>query len=1842
MKKSIFKKLGGLFLGLAMGLGVAVGVAAGSKEAVPIEASSTGTYVLVTSTTGIAAGDTVIIVNHAGSQALKSISTTNTKYGTLGSVSVSNSKITLSSASVAELVVRAGNTSGSFAFEGTSTNDDGGGTAIANGKYLTWTSGNSLNIGTSISDNSSFTLNSYSASSGMTIANCSTTTRLLRYNTASDQERFACYTSSTGTLVDIYKKEVAQKYTVSFDANNAAYTGPTPSALTQSTAGAAITLPNALSCTGYTWLGWNTSSSGGQSTRKTAGSSYTPSSSHTLYGEWQINSYTVSGSITNGSLSSTANIDHGTAFTRTINPQTGYDYPETLTSLSINGVTQTAGSGYTYNSSNGQISIDASKVVGNIVINATCPKKQYSITDSVENGSLNVSSIEHGSNLTITITPDSDYKLPDSVTIKRSGSDFTSFTYENGVITIAGENVTDDFEIIGTCYQEFLINVTCNNGIYDITANIIKSGETVVIEFTANEGYIIPLTENEIDVVNAETIEYASGILEIGNATGDVTVTCTCNQITNKSVSVSMPNVENITGTGTEAIELGGEATVELDAVSGYRLPTTNAFSITGADSNIVFTNNNTHAIISLSNCSGDVVISGTPVRIFNITTNITNGTCSPSSATVDTGSEWNTTISANNGYKLPVSISVTIGGNAATLGSDYTYNASTGAVSVKSVTGAVVISASMDELATASISVVGSGSYSDKFTSSGDTTLVEGSTAEITISPKSDSSGVYFIKDTDISVEGASKISYVSNVLKIGNLEGNTVNITVTPEKREVNSIQITSNPSKTSYILGETLNTSGLKVLGTYNDGSGTVDVTTDCEVTVDGEAMFTTGSHSATVSYGNCESKTFTFNVKAKDYTEPGAITHTYTYEKVTSAPTDWRGRYLIVYNDETIFNGSLETLDAPSNTKSLAATSGTDSRKYYATDSTGKITIDDSNVDISFTVAYKTGSTSVYSLKSASGKYISGTTTNAKAANGMKTDTSDSDYEISFNGTTVESKSSDQNMVLKYNKSADQTRFRFYKSGQEAISLYKFTDTQKQGDPVPSDEKHVIRIKDADCTKTELIAGETLSVNDFNISVQYDTANTIYSNLKPTSISSTTIEEGENTYTLSFKDSYNNTVTKDIVLTGKEAPKLDYIYVTYDETWSNEFTRLDEFNSDGVHVWASYSNDYEDKEVTSSASIVPTSMSVAGKEIEVNVSYTEGGVKKETSYNIGINPIHTTSLTFVIKNSSDEIVGLTDGYYNIVPGENYSVTYTVNGDYNSVTVNSGATANTTLVNGVLSSSATANEITTFVVSCDQATNVQIPVKVVAACDATLRGFETSSTGATASITDGKHGTFSGYIGDTVAIELTTMNYTNPQVNEKEQVEGLSISGSVTNDVYSGTITISKAMTSQSYTLLVSEAAGGEEKEIVLTFTAVVDEIVGIEATPEKTDDYTVGDEFNPNMTVVATYQSGKTNNNYTDYTISGNPTGRMKRGTYTITVTANGTEVSDSFIINVVKPSGLVIITATSEMVPDPENPVTNPESGTVTPTWDSKSLGNNSRVAKNSTLSAKNIGHYLTSVTVSFEGKALSSNKGSLFNFMLEAYSRDTVVDKYTVYYTTTNEDGTGYYVTTDEYDEISLTISGISESDHIDGFVFTACDKLNGATGSANGNLDHQYESATYTYNVSVPGEKEELKYHENAVSDELYDFILKANEIYADVCGTDENNKKPVLSDWLSICDTAEYKALDQDDKDLLKAGLCGEGAYGSDGVYVASGEKQSSDMVIEFLQKYDRVISNYPDESEYNYLGRNVSSSNSKINPIIALNNVDSSVWVISAVAVAGLTAIGGYFFYRKRKEI
>ena len=158
-----------------------------------------------------------------------------------------------------------------------------------------------------------------------------------------------------------------------------------------------------------------------------------------------------------------------------------------------------------------------------------------------------------------------------------------------------------------------------------------------------------------------------------------------------------------------------------------------------------------------------------------------------------------------------------------------------------------------------------------------------------------------------------------------------------------------------------------------------------------------------------------------------------TQTQTYTKVTEAPADWSGTYLIVSEgDKLIMDGSLDKLDDEGN-------------KVDVTITDSKITGD--YAKYAFTVEPMTGG---YAIKSASGKYISGKSGSNKLNSGSTQ--SLNTIELTSGKVIVTS----DGTTLQYNNAAKNgTRFRYYKSqNQQPISLYKIETAAKQQVETPT--------------------------------------------------------------------------------------------------------------------------------------------------------------------------------------------------------------------------------------------------------------------------------------------------------------------------------------------------------------------------------------------------------------------------------------------------------------------------------------------------------------------------------------------------------------------------------------------------------------------------------------------------------------------------------------------------------------------------------------------------------------------------------------------------------------------
>lgn len=172
---------------------------------------------------------------------------------------------------------------------------------------------------------------------------------------------------------------------------------------------------------------------------------------------------------------------------------------------------------------------------------------------------------------------------------------------------------------------------------------------------------------------------------------------------------------------------------------------------------------------------------------------------------------------------------------------------------------------------------------------------------------------------------------------------------------------------------------------------------------------------------------------------------------TYEKVTQAPEDWAGEYLLVYEpDQLALDSSLEKVDAVNNYKNVQIVDNT-------------ITLPDHTLSV---FVEKIDGQDGYVLKTATDQYIyypNDTTKNAIETT-MNKDTA-AKYPITF---TVEEDGTDIHLSsgphMRFNNAANQMRFRYYKStsyaNQQPVALYRLAEGQVSPpdptDPTPPPE------------------------------------------------------------------------------------------------------------------------------------------------------------------------------------------------------------------------------------------------------------------------------------------------------------------------------------------------------------------------------------------------------------------------------------------------------------------------------------------------------------------------------------------------------------------------------------------------------------------------------------------------------------------------------------------------------------------------------------------------------------------------------------------------------------------
>ena len=175
---------------------------------------------------------------------------------------------------------------------------------------------------------------------------------------------------------------------------------------------------------------------------------------------------------------------------------------------------------------------------------------------------------------TTTLTANDDYTLPSDITVKVGDTILKDgYTFENGVLTISKNKITDDITIEATGkLKEYSVTSDLTN-IKSNGTDKVSHGKEYKATLTADDSYNLPsdITVKVGDTVLKDGYTFVDGVLTISGekVTGNITIEATGKL---KEYSVTS-NLTNIKSNGTNKVSHGKEYKATLTADDGYNLP---------------------------------------------------------------------------------------------------------------------------------------------------------------------------------------------------------------------------------------------------------------------------------------------------------------------------------------------------------------------------------------------------------------------------------------------------------------------------------------------------------------------------------------------------------------------------------------------------------------------------------------------------------------------------------------------------------------------------------------------------------------------------------------------------------------------------------------------------------------------------------------------------------------------------------------------------------------------------------------------------------------------------------------------------------------------------------------------------------------------------------------------------------------------------------------------------------------------------------------------------------------------------------------------------------------------
>lgn len=371
----------------------------------------------------------------------------------------------------------------------------------------------------------------------------------------------------------------------------------------------------------------------------------------------------------------------------------------------------------TYNPETGEIMVYA--VNGDVVITATAVPVQivtYPVKATLTNlfsspAIVDATTVKEGETFSFTLSANNGYMLPASITIKMSGSTLEAgkgYTYDaktgkveilnvRGEVAITAEGVSEPsvYKITAD-----LKNLTSTPAI--TSATTVKEGESFIFTLKAATNYKLPdaisiLKGNDALTAEEFTYDAKTGKVVIKAVSGDLTVKASGIDDRHYEVILNLVGVTSQPASF-DPVLVNGKVELSLKAAEGHTLPATvtvimgGKTLIAGTD----YTYNASTGAFYLAKITGKLSISAEGVKnSYPVTASLVNITSDiPTNAKATFGDTFVCKLSANEGYTLPTEVTIVMDGKTLVDVTDYTYDAATGKISLKKVTGELAITA--------------------------------------------------------------------------------------------------------------------------------------------------------------------------------------------------------------------------------------------------------------------------------------------------------------------------------------------------------------------------------------------------------------------------------------------------------------------------------------------------------------------------------------------------------------------------------------------------------------------------------------------------------------------------------------------------------------------------------------------------------------------------------------------------------------------------------------------------------------------------------------------------------------------------------------------------------------------------------------------------------------------------------------------------------------------------------------------------------------------------------------------------------------------------------------------